>query len=112
MDWNEMLDRLDFQDKLTCDNEIQALMASELTAVQNRKLLLRFERNALSFQFEAHGAGTDVLEQSRPERAVDCDATPDCSVDERLEFIRELRWKSQHRYLLRAFVFSWLHFSG
>jgi hypothetical protein len=107
MNRSQPLDRLDLDDHLVGNDEIESVMAYQLPAIRNRNVFLGFKGDSGSMQLDGDGPRACALEQSGAKFAVHPDATANRLVNQFLDFIRQRTWYAQHSIsssCLRAFV--------
>ena len=100
----ELLNRLDFQNDLVSDDEIQFLLRQQLTAISDLVSLLALEGDPRGRQFEANCTRIDSLVQTWPKRTVYRYAATDRVADQLLDIVSEWTLNAQHWILLSCFL--------
>ena len=71
------------------DDEVEALLAEQLAAIDHRIALFALERDPRRVKLERKRPRVDRLEQARPECAMNGDAATDGVVNQRFEVVRQ-----------------------
>src|SRR4026207_703084 len=102
------LDRLQLQNDLAGYQEVEPMHIQVLSSIADWKPFFTFEWNAVRRELVSNCAAVRLLDQSRSELAMDCNAASDGLVYELFDCWIERCGYSQHCcFLFRVFVFSW-----
>jgi hypothetical protein len=95
VDGYQALIRLQFHNRRTSDDKIEAVLPDDLRTVPDLDLPLALDGKAAGTQFRKQGARVDALQETRPERFIDSRRGIHDFVDERCGFHTPKAWLSQ-----------------